>query len=97
MLCCNLDEEFDFDGGINGDESREGATSYDVTATPPQKKAKSKSKLKRVGKKIRQDAEKLQIRALHQWFTRTFVNEMNSPLDSSSESYKSKYDRCSVF
>ncbi|KAL1122274.1 hypothetical protein AAG570_003679 [Ranatra chinensis] len=44
------------------------------------KKAR-KSKLKRVTKKIRHDAEKLQIRALHQWFMKAFVNETNLPLD----------------
>ena len=49
-----------------------------------------KSKLKRVTKKIRHDAEKLQIRALHQWFMKAFVNETNLPLEL-TENTKSKY------
>uniref|UniRef100_A0A1B6DLS2 Uncharacterized protein n=2 Tax=Clastoptera arizonana TaxID=38151 RepID=A0A1B6DLS2_9HEMI len=69
-------EDFDTERLING----ESKTSYDVT---PTKKAKSKSKLKKVTKKIRHDAEKLQTKAIHQWFIRTFVHEMNFPSDSS--------------
>ncbi|XP_014250328.1 protein dopey-1 homolog isoform X1 [Cimex lectularius] len=46
-------------------------------------KPKKKSKLKRVTQKIRQDAEKLQISAMNQWFMKTFVNE--TPLDFSEK------------
>lgn len=78
-----LDEEIESEPVVNGIDD---LTSYDVS---PQKKIKSKSKLKRVTKKIRQDAEKLQIRALHQWFSRSFVHEGNFPVDT--ESLRSKY------
>lgn len=82
-----LDEEIESEPAVNGND---GLTLYEVS---PHKKNKSKSKLKRVTKKIRQDAEKLQIRALHQWFSRTFVHEGNFPVDV--ESLRRKYwPRC---
>lgn len=84
-----LDEDFETERPLN-DESK---TSYDVT---PQKKSKSRSKLKKVTKKIRQDAEKLQTKAIHQWFIRTFVHEMNFPVDS-TDSYRSKYATVFVY
>lgn len=76
-----VDEEIESEPVVNGVDN---LTSYDVSP----KKIKSKSKLKKMTKKIRQDAEKLQIRALHQWFSRSFVHEGSFPVDS--ESLKSK-------
>ncbi|XP_073990011.1 protein DOP1 homolog isoform X1 [Rhodnius prolixus] len=58
----------------------------DESVTEGKPKKTHKSKLKRVTKKIRQDAEKLQIRAMHQWFMRAFVNEANLPLEISEKS-----------
>ncbi|XP_054267327.1 protein dopey-1 homolog [Macrosteles quadrilineatus] len=78
--CADKYEEIESEPVVNGIDN---LTSYDVSLSPA-KKNKSKSKLKRVTKKIRQDAEKLQIRALHQWFSRSFVHEGNFPVDTES-------------
>lgn len=54
-------------------------------------KKNRKSKLKRVTKKIRHDAEKLQISAMHEWFMKAIGNDSNVSFENTERS-KSKYD-----
>ncbi|XP_024216432.1 protein dopey-1 homolog [Halyomorpha halys] len=49
-------------------------------------KKNRKSKLKRVTKKIRHDAEKLQISAMHDWFMKAIGNESNVSFESTERS-----------
>lgn len=72
-------------------ESTEIELSIDETLSEGKKKTPKSSKLKRVTKKIRQDAEKLQVRAMHQWFVRAFVND-SIPIDF-NDRHRSKYLR----
>ncbi|XP_039275981.1 protein dopey-1 homolog [Nilaparvata lugens] len=99
----DVDKYEELDADTLTDYDREWPSLSEEKLSSPEKSSgkssssRNKSKLKRVTKKIRQDAEKLQIKALHQWFMRAFVHEnSNFALDSSAESLRNGSGSCSA-